>query len=130
MSIAVRQVSKRFGSFAALDDVLAAIAGGSLTALLGAERRREVDASTRDRRARDARRRRGLDPRRRRHRVQLQQRGVGFVFQHYAPFKHMTARENVAFRAHDPQAAEGGDPRAGGRAPPRSSSLDGSPTAT
>ena len=35
MSIAVRQVSKRFGSFAALDDVSLAIAGGSLTALLG-----------------------------------------------------------------------------------------------
>jgi sulfate transport system ATP-binding protein len=26
-----------------------------------------------------------------------QKRGVGFVFQHYAPFKHMTVRENVAF---------------------------------
>ena len=35
MSIAVRQVSKRFGSFTALDSVSLAIASGSLTALLG-----------------------------------------------------------------------------------------------
>jgi sulfate transport system ATP-binding protein len=35
MSIAVRRVTKRFGDFAALDDVSVAVAGGSLTALLG-----------------------------------------------------------------------------------------------
>jgi sulfate transport system ATP-binding protein len=29
--------------------------------------------------------------------VQPQQRGVGFVFQHYAAFKHMTVRDNIAF---------------------------------
>ena len=29
--------------------------------------------------------------------IQPQQRGVGFVFQHYAAFKHMTVRDNVAF---------------------------------
>src|SRR5207342_2291647 len=30
-------------------------------------------------------------------RVPPQQRGIGFVFQHYAPFKHMTVADNVAF---------------------------------
>ena len=30
-------------------------------------------------------------------RIPPQQRGIGFVFQHYAPFKHMTVRDNVAF---------------------------------
>ena len=27
----------------------------------------------------------------------VQERGIGFVFQHYAAFKHMTVRENIAF---------------------------------
>jgi sulfate transport system ATP-binding protein len=35
MSIAIRQVTKRFGNFVALDDVSLGIGGGSLTALLG-----------------------------------------------------------------------------------------------
>ena len=35
MAIGVRQVTKRFGNFVALDDVSLAIASGSLTALLG-----------------------------------------------------------------------------------------------
>ena len=29
--------------------------------------------------------------------VSVQERGVGFVFQHYAAFKHMTVRDNIAF---------------------------------
>ena len=35
MSISVRNVTKRFGDFVALDDVSVEVAGGSLTALLG-----------------------------------------------------------------------------------------------
>src|SRR5256885_10819778 len=97
MSIEVRNVSKRFGSFQALDDVSLDVDGGSLTALLGpsgsgkstllriiaglehpdvgAIRLAGEDATV-------------LAP---------QKRGVGFVFQHYAAFKHMTVRDNVAF---------------------------------
>ena len=71
---------------------------GSLTALLGPER---LGKSTLLRiiaglEAPDA----GdvvIDGERRRPRVPPQKRGIGFVFQHYAAFKHMTVRDNVAF---------------------------------
>ena len=43
-------------------------------------------------------------------------RGVGFVFQHYAAFKHMTVRDERRVRADDPQAAEGRDRAARRRA--------------
>ena len=49
-------VTKRFGDFVALDDVSLDVPDGSLTALLGPERQRQVDAAARDRRARGARR--------------------------------------------------------------------------
>ncbi|HEY6963134.1 MAG TPA: TOBE-like domain-containing protein [Gaiellaceae bacterium] len=97
MSIEVRNVSKRFGSFLALDDVSIDVDGGSLTALLGpsgsgkstllrviagleAPDGGEIRLAGTDATA--------LAP---------QKRGVGFVFQHYAAFKHMTVRDNVAF---------------------------------
>jgi len=97
MSISVRNVSKRFGTFVALDDVSIEVAGGSLTALLGPSgsgkstllrviagletpdtggvRIDEEDVTGRA----------------------VQDRAVGFVFQHYAAFKHMTVYDNVAF---------------------------------
>jgi sulfate/thiosulfate transport system ATP-binding protein len=97
MSIEVRNVSKRFGTFQALDDVSVDVESGSLTALLGPSgsgkstllriiaglewpNTGEIRLAGEDATA--------LTP---------QKRGVGFVFQHYAAFKHMTVRENVAF---------------------------------
>jgi sulfate/thiosulfate transport system ATP-binding protein len=95
--ISVSHVSKNYGDFAALDDVSVEIAPNSLTALLGpsgsgkstllrAIAGLEVpDAGTIVIEDRDVT---GLPP---------QRRGIGFVFQHYAAFKHMTVRDNVAF---------------------------------
>ena len=97
MSIVVRNVSRRFGDFVALDDVSLEVDSGSLTALLGPsgsgkstllriiaglERpdTGQILLSGRDATA--------LTP---------QKRNVGFVFQHYAAFRHMTARDNIAF---------------------------------
>jgi sulfate/thiosulfate transport system ATP-binding protein len=97
MSITIQGVSRHFGDFTALDDVSVEIPSGSLTALLGPSGSgkstllrviaglERPDAGSVEIDGRDAT---GLPP---------QRRGVGFVFQHYAAFKHMTVRENVAF---------------------------------
>ena len=95
--IEARSVSKQFGSFVALDDVSVEVPAGSLTALLGPSGSgkstllRIVAGLERP----DAGRVliEGHDVTSR----PPQERGVGFVFQHYAAFKHMTVRENVAF---------------------------------
>ena len=55
---------------------------------------------------------------------------IGFVFQHYAAFKHMTVRDNVALRPDDPQAAEGRDQAPGSTSCSSSSGSTASPTAT
>jgi sulfate/thiosulfate transport system ATP-binding protein len=97
MSILVRNATRRFGDFTALDDVSVEIPSGSLTALLGPSGSgkstllrviaglERPDAGSVEIDGRDAT---ALPP---------QRRGVGFVFQHYAAFKHMTVRENIAF---------------------------------
>jgi sulfate transport system ATP-binding protein len=97
MGIAAVDVTKRFGSYTALDNVSVTIPEGSLTALLGPsgsgkstllrviagleqpESGRVLigDEDVTNRPART--------------------RGVGMVFQHYAAFKHMTVWDNVAF---------------------------------
>src|ERR1700757_4924610 len=97
MSIEVSNVTKRFGSFLALDDISLEIPQGSLTAVLGPSGsgkstllRIVAGLETPDEGevillGEDAT---ALAP---------QKRDVGFVFQHYAAFKHMTVRDNVAF---------------------------------
>jgi sulfate transport system ATP-binding protein len=97
MAIEVRNVSKSFNGFQAIEDVSLSVPDGSLTALLGpsgggkstllrviagletpdsGEVLFSGEAVTR---------------------LPAQERGVGFVFQHYAAFKHMTVRDNIAF---------------------------------
>ena len=97
MAIEVKDVSKRFGDFVALDDVSLTVPDGSLTALLGPSGggkstllRVIAGLETADSGSVVIR---GDDVTR----VAPQDRGVGFVFQHYAAFKHMTVRDNVAF---------------------------------
>ena len=95
--IEARSVSKQFGSFVALDDVSVKVPAGSLTALLGPSGSgkstllRIIAGLERP----DAGRVliEGHDVTSR----PPQERGVGFVFQHYAAFKHMTVWKNVAF---------------------------------
>jgi sulfate transport system ATP-binding protein len=97
MSIQIRSVSKRFGDFVAVDDVTLDVESGSLTALLGPSGSGKStllriiaglewpDTGQIEISGTDAT---GLPP---------QKRGVGFVFQHYAAFKHMTVADNIAF---------------------------------
>jgi sulfate transport system ATP-binding protein len=97
MSIEIKNVSKRFGSFDALKNISFSVPAGQLVALLGpsgggkttmlriiagleAADSGSVLLEGEDATDRSAR-----------------QRGVGFVFQHYALFRHMTVFENIAF---------------------------------
>jgi sulfate transport system ATP-binding protein len=97
MRIDVQAVSKRFGDFTALQDVTIEVAEGSLTALLGPSGsgkstllRIIAGLETPDQGSvlLD-----GADVTM----ARPQDRGIGFVFQHYAAFAHMSVRENVAF---------------------------------
>src|ERR671912_2678051 len=97
MSIDVTGVTKKFGDFVALDDVTVSLPTGQLTALLGPSGGGKstllriiagldkADEGTVSIEGIEATR---LPP---------QKRNVGFVFQHYAVFKHMTVAKNVAF---------------------------------
>jgi sulfate transport system ATP-binding protein len=97
MSIKVRNVSKSFGDFHALVDVSADIEPGHLTAVLGPSGggkstllRIIAGLETADSGHVEID---GIDVTN----VPARQRGIGFVFQHYAAFTHLTVWENVAF---------------------------------
>ncbi|MDA2890206.1 TOBE-like domain-containing protein [Mycolicibacterium sp. BiH015] len=96
-AIVVRGANKHFGDFAALDNVDFTVPKGSLTSLLGPSGSGKStllraiagldnpDTGTVVINGRDVT---NIPP---------QRRGIGFVFQHYAAFKHLTVRDNVAF---------------------------------
>ncbi len=97
MSIEVRDIRKRFGEFVALDGVDLSVETGQLVALLGPSGCGKTtllriiagletpDTGRVDLHGRDATF------------LPVQERHVGFVFQHYALFRHMSVRDNVAF---------------------------------
>ncbi|MCW2512823.1 MAG: sulfate transporter ATP-binding protein [Mycobacterium sp.] len=96
-AITVTGANKRYGDFVALDNIDFVVPDGSLTALLGPSGSGkstllraiagldEPDTGTITIKGQDVTR------------VPPQRRGIGFVFQHYAAFKHLTVRDNVAF---------------------------------
>ena len=97
MSISIRNISKQFGAFQALDDVSIDIPSGELVALLGPSGCGKttllriiagLDYADRGQILLDG------DDASARH---VRERRVGFVFQHYALFRHMSIADNVAF---------------------------------
>ena len=97
MAIRATNIDKRFGDFVALDDVSVDIPTGALTALLGPSGggkstllRIIAGLETPDRGTINIE---GADATT----LSPQRRNVGFVFQHYSAFKHLTVFRNVAF---------------------------------
>ncbi|BCG47691.1 Sulfate and thiosulfate import ATP-binding protein CysA [Citrifermentans bremense] len=97
MSIDIEAVSKKFGNFSALSDVNLKVPSGELVALLGPSGSGKtsllriiagLETPDSGRILFD-----GVEATNR----QVKERNVGFVFQHYALFRHMTVFDNIAF---------------------------------
>jgi sulfate/thiosulfate transport system ATP-binding protein len=97
MAIAVENVTKSFGDFVALNDVSIEVPDGGLTALLGPSGSGKSTLLRLIAGLEQADEGRVLLNGKDMSTVSVQERGVGFVFQHYAAFKHMTVRDNIAF---------------------------------
>ena len=107
MNILVQDITKQFGDFLAVDNVSLKVESDSLVALLGpsgsgkstllrimagleAPDRGQVWIENEDATYRS-----------------VQERQIGFVFQHYALFKHLTVRDNIAFGLNIRKASKG-----------------------
>jgi len=97
VSIEIKGVGKRFGSFVALDDVNVSIPTGQLTALLGPSGGGKSTLLRIIAGLEDADEGQVFIEGVEATGLPAQKRNVGFVFQHYAAFKHMTVAKNVAF---------------------------------
>lgn len=99
MSISIRSINKTFGTYAALENISLEVPDGSLTALLG------PSGSGKTTLLRIVAGLEFADPGEGKihfhgedvSEIPAGKRGVGFVFQHYALFRHMTIAENIAF---------------------------------
>ena len=97
MGIEINGLNKAYGGFTALEDIGLSVPSGGLTALLGPSGsgkttllrilggQESADTGTVEIDGRDVT---GIAP---------QRRNIGFVFQHYAAFKHLSVARNVAF---------------------------------
>jgi sulfate/thiosulfate transport system ATP-binding protein len=97
MGITVEKATKRFGDFVALDDVSIEVRDGSLTALLGPSGSGKSTLLRVIAGLEEPDEGRVVISGEDMTHVPVQKRNVGFCFQHYAAFKHMTVRDNVAF---------------------------------